>query len=449
MPTRRHPLRLLVALLTIGALAAACGGGDREGGSAETTVPGTEPAVARESSDVGITEDAVTIGVISGDIEKLVQIGFASDIGDVRSMYETYLVNANAGGGINGRRIDWVFEEFDLVGGADSMRDACERLFAAADPFVVLTSSGFVDEMPCVTEDHDTPVIAMETFADTAYSDAGGNLFSIPASSQVSVTAMVELIAAQGALEGKTLGVLYGDRPGMEETVETALEPALERAGLTLTAKAQVLGMSSDPSTFVQFADTIEALKGAGVDGLFLLHDSFLSTNFLTQASKAGFTPDVYASDYQHISDPTVVPFIENYQAQAEFDGMLGVTYTRTGLDTSGVRPDPLDQGCVSRYEAVRGPNVPEYGTQRWAHMAMICQQIDLMLRGIRDAGPNPTQEGFRDAITALPSMHLGYGGNGSFAPGKQDGADEFRVVRYDAATNTFVEVAPYAAAGR
>jgi hypothetical protein len=92
---------------------------------------------------------------------------------------------------------------------------------------------------------------------------------------------------------------------------------------------------------------------------------------------------------------------------------------------------------------------VPDYGTQRWAQLAQICSQVDLMLRGVRSAGPNPTRDSFREAITALPSLHLGFGGNGSFAPGKQDGADEFRIIRYDAATKAFVEVQPYTVAGR
>jgi hypothetical protein len=43
--------------------------------------------------------------------------------------------------------------------------------------------------------------------------------------------------------------------------------------------------------------------------------------------------------------------------------------------------------------------------------------------------------------------MHLGFGGQGSFAEGKQDAANEFRIVRYDAATGYFVPVEGYAPA--
>jgi hypothetical protein len=207
--------------------------------------------------------------------------------------------------------------------------------------------------------------------------------------------------------------------------------------------------MSSDPAAFAQFPDAIATFKNAGVDSLILLHDSFLSTNFLTSAAKAGFAPKVLGADYQHIADPTVLPFIENYQAETAFDGMLGVTYTRTGDDTSGKSPDPVDQGCVSRYEAGGGVDTPDYGTQRWSQLAQICQQMDLVLRAIRQAGPNPTRETFRAAMTAMPKMHLGFGGLGTFADGKQDAADEFRIIRYDAATKAFVPVTDYGTAGR
>jgi hypothetical protein len=446
-------VRRLIAVLAVAVLAASCGG-NRDGDDDSTdptasTVAADPNGVAREASADGVTEDAVTIGIVTGDLEKLVQIGFASDIGDVRSLYETFLVTTNASGGINGRRIDWNFQEFDLTAGVDGMDAACERLYDSTTPFLVITSAGYVDGIPCVTQEHDTPVLAAESFASSAYAGSNGNLFSIPASSQVSVTALIDLLAATGEFQGRTIGVLYGDRPGMVETVDTGLIPALERNGLSLAAKAQVTGLSSDPAAFAQFPEAIATLQGARVDSLILLHDSFLSTNFLTTAAQAGFTPKVYGTDYQHIADPTVLPFIENYQAEAAFDGMLGVTYTRTGDDTAGKTPDPIDQGCASRYEAGGGTDVPEYGTQRWAQLVQICHQVDLALRGVRAAGPNPTHDSLRAAMAELPKMHLGFGGLGSFAEGKADAADEFRVIRYDAATKTFVPVADYATAGR
>jgi ABC-type branched-subunit amino acid transport system substrate-binding protein len=303
--------------------------------------------------------------------------------------------------------------------------------------------------MPCITVDHDTPVVSAESFPTSTFAASDGNLFTIPPTSQVSVSAMVDLLAKSGALQGKKLGVLYGDRPGMVETLESGLVPALERNGLSLAAKAQITGLSSDPAAFAQFPDAIAALKGAGVDGLFLLQDSFLSTNFLTTAAKSGFTPKVFGADYQHVADPTVLPFIVNYQAESAFDGMLGITYTRTGDDTANKSPDPIDQGCVSRYEAARGPDVPKYGTQRWAQLAQICNQLDLVLRGLRQAGANPTHQSFREALAAFPRVHLGFGGQGSFKADKQDAADEFRVIRYDAATKVFVPVQDFTTAGR
>jgi ABC-type branched-subunit amino acid transport system substrate-binding protein len=446
----RHARRLS-AVLAVVLLAASCGG-SRGGGddvTSDTTGPNGEPAVAREASDAGVAKDAVTIGILTSDIDKLVQLGYASDIGDVRSLYETLLVATNASGGINGRRIDWIYEEFDPVAGAQSMQDACDRLFAKATPFVVLTSAGFVDAMPCVTVDHDTPVVSLESFPSSAFTTAAGNLFTIPATSQVSVSAMVDLLSARGDFFGKTVGVLYGDRPGMVETVDTGLIPALRRNGVTLTAKAQITGPSSDPSAFAQFPAAIDTLRKAGVDTLILMHDAFLSTNFVATAAAAGYAPQVLGSDFLHLADPSILPFIENYEAETAFGGMLGVTYTRAGDDTIGESADPIDQGCAVRYDASRGVDNPEYGTQRWSQLVQICNQIDLVLRGVRQAGDNPTRDGFRSALAELSNIHLGFGGQGSFSADKHDGADEFRVVHYDESTKSFAPVTEYAAAGR
>jgi hypothetical protein len=446
----RHARRL-TAVLAVALLAASCGGnrGDKDDATTDSSVPSGEPAVARQASDTGVSEDAITIGILTSDIEKLLQMGYASDVGEVRSLYENFLVSTNASGGINGRRIDWVYEEFDPVAGEESMQAACDRLFAEAEPFVVVTSAGFVDAMPCITVDHDTPVVSLESFPASAFATAGGNLFTIPASSQVSVSAAIDLLGERGVFFGKTVGVLYGDRPGMVETVDTGLIPALQRNGVTLAAKAQITGPSSDPSAFAQFPDATETLRRAGVDMLFLMHDAFLSTNFVATAASAGYRPGIIGSDYQHLADPTMLPYIENYQAGPAFAGMLGVTYTRAGDDTIGKQADPIDLGCSARYDAARGVDNPEYGTQRWSYLVQICNQIDLMLRGVRGAGENPTREGFRGAMEQLSNIHLGFGGQGSFSVEKHDGADEFRIVHFDDATNSFLPVTDYTVAER
>jgi ABC-type branched-subunit amino acid transport system substrate-binding protein len=441
--------RSLLAALAVALVAASCGGGGRDDDATATTGPNGEPGVAREASVAGVSEDAITLGILTSDVDKLTQLGYATDIGDPRSLYENFLVSMNASGGIDGRRIEWVYEEFDVAGGEASMQDACERLYDRATPFVVVTSAGFVDAMPCVTVEHDTPVLAAETFPASSFAASDGNLFTIPASSQVSVGAMVDRLAARGIFFGKTIGVLYGDRPGMVETLDTGLIPALERNGLSLAAKAQVTGASSDPATFAQFPDAIAKLRGAGVDTLVLLQDPFVSTNFMTSAAEAGYVPKVVGSDYQHIADATILPFIETYRAEEPFDSMLGVTYTRVGDDTSGKSQDPLDQGCSSRYEAARGPDAPDYGTQRWSQLVAICNQLDLVLRGVRAAGENPTRDAFRSALTQITRTHLGFGGDGGFGDGKQDAANEFRVVQYQASTHTFVPVDDYAPAAR
>jgi hypothetical protein len=449
----RHARRL-VAVLAVALLAAACGssrGGSDDGASDPTGTTGTagEPGVAREASDDGVSESSITIGILTSDLEKLARSGYASDVGDVRAIYENFLVSTNASGGINGRRIDWVYQEFDPIAGEDGMKEACDALFADTTPFVVVTSAGFVDAMSCLTVDHGAPVLAAESFPESAFVTSGGNLFTLSASSQVSVRAMVDLLAERGAFFGKTVGVLYGDRPGMVETVDTSLVPTLASHGVSLAAKAQITGQSSDPAAFAQFPDAISTLQRAGVDTLIVLHDPFLATNFMSTAAEAGYSPQVIGSDYQHLADPTVLPFIETYEATTVFEGMLGVTYTRAGDDTSGRSADVLDQGCVARYEAARGPDAPEYGTQRWSQLVQICNQLDLLLRGVRQAGENPTRASFRSAMTAITNVHLGFGGQGSFAEGKQDAADEFRIVHYDGATKAFLPVTDYVVAGR
>jgi ABC-type branched-subunit amino acid transport system substrate-binding protein len=449
-------VRSLVGLVAAAMVAAGCSGaGDDSAGTvAAARAAGTGPTAegasspeARTASDAGITADAIHVGILSGDLRKLVQIGFASDIGEVRSLYETFLLDVNAKGGINGRNLTWSYQEFDFIGGEPEMQRACTELFKAPT-FAVIASDGYSDGMPCVTTEHKTPVLAADPFPVSAFAAAGGNLFSIPPSTQVSAAAMVELLAQSHALDGKTLGVVYGDRAGMAETVDTGLEPALAKLGKTLV-KAQVTGSSAEPGTLAQIDPTIRKLKNAKVDGLFVFEDAFFGTNLLSAAYKAGYRPQLFGSDYQRMADAIVLPFISTYQAEPALNGMLGTTYTRVGEDTAGRPADPADDACVTRYAAGQGRDVPAYGSQRWSALVRICQQLDVFVQGLKDAGANPTRAGFRDALTARATMHIGFGTKGSFGPGKPDAANEFRIVRYDGATNHFVPVTEFAPAGR
>jgi hypothetical protein len=144
-----------------------------------------------------------------------------------------------------------------------------------------------------------------------------------------------------------------------------------------------------------------------------------------------------------------MLPFIDTYAAEKAFNGMLGTSYTRVGDDTVGAQPDPADAACLTKYSDANGIDVPQYGTQRWAALVRICHQIDVVVKGLEAAGPNPTHGSFRDALANRGTFHVGFATNGSFTPTKHDAADQFRVVRYDGTTNRFSPVTEFAPAGR
>lgn len=137
--TRR--IRLLLIVLAL--VAAACG--NRSGGDDTSSAP--EPGATDEvpegggatTTDVGITDDTITIGVVA-DLTGVVPGLFKAAVDAV----EAYAAKVNSEGGVNGRTL--VVEVFDTGtndrGNGRAYEEACDKVFASVGSASAFDSGG-------------------------------------------------------------------------------------------------------------------------------------------------------------------------------------------------------------------------------------------------------------------------------------------------------------------
>ena len=125
----------------------------------------TDESVVEEriASDIGITEDTITIAVIIADLKGLRDIGFPLPDGLTNEALSgrigAYLDDWNAAGGINGRTFEMVEITWNPLD-TSTMENACIEATLDNEVFLVINASGFNPAfLPCLTEDNDTTVL--------------------------------------------------------------------------------------------------------------------------------------------------------------------------------------------------------------------------------------------------------------------------------------------------
>ena len=120
----------------------------------ETTT--TVPEVELTDSFRGVTAESITVGVVAPDLESIRQL-VNLDHGSYEDAYRALIEEVNADGGVNGRRIEMVFDAF-LPIGTEGMDTICSRFTQDEEVFAVL--GGLLDDGPlCYTELSDTAFI--------------------------------------------------------------------------------------------------------------------------------------------------------------------------------------------------------------------------------------------------------------------------------------------------
>jgi ABC-type branched-subunit amino acid transport system substrate-binding protein len=412
--------------------AAPLGGGSPASRRAGTTGGGAGPGapgggVAPDGSELtasarGVTAEAIKVGVLIADIGPLAE---AYQVGDVEKYWRAFIDDLNARGGVQGRRVDAVYRNYDALD-KEAMNAACRAMTKDEQVFLVLNSAGFYGTpVLCVTEENQTLYLAGDGSGEEWYARSGGRHFSIGQAKGRSLRNKAARLDALGWLDGKKLGVLYDQEPENEAAVENDLIPTLAALGHD---DVNLQKLSADVGTAQsQIPVAVQQMCLDGVQEVLLPVGFPQATQFVTQAERQGCAFHYLLSDFALGATDFYTQLMP-----ASFDGAIAITNTRVGEEKVGRPESAVDAGCRETYARMTEDPAftrenPEYG----AIMAP-CAMVQLFEGAANAAGPNLTEAAYTGAVKSFTSFAIPFLGGGGFGADRPDAAQFVQTVQWE-----------------
>jgi hypothetical protein len=374
------------------------------------------------ASDVGVTAEEIRIGFLLLDVGGISQVGISVpgvDPEQQRATFEAYLAEVNERGGINGRRVVGVYENFDVLS-PDDMRRACLALIDQ-DVFAVVAAGGYQGPaVLCITEEGGTPLVTQGSHGTpTEYlRRSDGRLVTMyPSSVRVMANWVAEL-DRMGLLEGRRIGIVTQETVNPGDTVIGGeLVPALREFGYEPT---HISNLSGDASTAAsQVPVEVQQMRTKDVDLVFMAAGTLIASQFVQAADSQVFTPQYTITDWASMNNDT-----GNQNMPLSYDGTVLITTYRTGEEKVGVAEGAAELQCREIYERRTGRTLPAKGQNEHGITVTNCTTINAFFLGATNAGPDLTRESFSEGVQAIGEFPMTLWGGGAFGPGKFDAAD-------------------------
>ncbi|MDH3755616.1 MAG: ABC transporter substrate-binding protein [Acidimicrobiia bacterium] len=413
----------------------AAGDADADDAAADDTTDDTGGGELTASAR-GVTPESVFIGVSMLDFEFLVESNLAPQgWGDQQLVYQTYIDDLNARGGINGRMVEAIYEFYSPLGTTEA-EAACVALTEDNEVFAVL--GGFLGPSEpantCITGTQETILIGGRQTAERR-AESNAPWFEIQASRDRRLDIFLSLLDSTGRLEGAQVAVVGGI--ATEEEFNSSgdvlrsfgVEPVLE-----------ILNDSPEgdiPAENAAWEVIAERIRQSDADTLLIIGSTSAA---IRNVSLNGLDVEMWAVDSDNLNNlgESVVP-----------DMAQGVL-TVTGLTDDQIWVDPETEKCKEIFYAAN-PDVPnklpsEYaeGEDQWfTPIYAFCRDVKLLELLATPAGADLTHESFAGSVTGLSEFALPGIPFASLGPDKFDAGDTFLLAEFDATASETGEIVP------
>jgi hypothetical protein len=397
--------------------------------AAEEPTPEELPASFR-----GVTSETIKVGVAVPDFAALQAGGIPNLHGDADVAYQAFFDIINAEGGIYGRQIEPVYEEFDFLEGV-SQEQACTALTEDHEVFIVLYGVLGQNNL-CFTELHDTMVMT-RSFQTTSLAEASGDTLwvQLNATDDEAVLIMGGTLAASGRLDGKKIGIL--GRGTTEGSDAGALSEQLEGLGFETFVAITEAPQDDALARETEYGIIAQRMEAEGVEFVFeLIGGAQVREIFAAN----GFTPE-----FAHKNLGAAVSGADD---RANIDGSLGVG----AIDEQSMWDDPdFWETCMQPVLDANPELAPEFeylpngdqqaaGEPNWLNPIMMACDHTMLLKELGEiAGADLTNAAFLSALDELGSIELNGYGQASYSSTKWDGLDEFWIQEYDAGADAII----------
>jgi len=399
--------------------------------------PGPANGGPLTASDVGVTESTITVGVVLLDLDAVAPLGLGLDNFSVetqRDVFQAYIDDINARGGINGRQVVAAYVRNDPLD-AGAARARCVELAQDHEVFAVL---GFItDEVSCLVQEQRRPSLGYTNYPRAAYEQSGQFLVTGQPSSERVAANWAGALEDLGALQGHTIGIVAHDDPE-DGSAADSLQSTLEQLGHEVTYRSR-LSMNADTAVS-QIPIEVQRMRQAGVDLVLLPTNFYTARTWVENAASQGWTPEYSVSEIGQLTSDALV---ENMPEA--FDGSIAIVNATGGLGQRSVRagePErPENRTCRELYNSASDGHDFEYGEEN--PIGSACPIVQIFERAAVAAGPNLTRDGFVAAIQSLGAFALPTFPGGHFAPGKTDYNDTIQPIRWTASCRCYDVAGP------
>ncbi|MYH71786.1 MAG: ABC transporter substrate-binding protein [Acidimicrobiia bacterium] len=361
-----------------------------------------EEVVELTATARGVTADTITLGVAITDVTVF------ADVGDILARYQPLVDATNAAGGINGRQVEIITEQWDILDSV-AFEAACVALTEDNEVFLVL---GFMPagwgSIFCYTDINETIVINTSDLDQQDLDMSDGRLITTRPYQFGSLLAGLELLRPE--LEGARV-VIYGATP--DGRIETTEELLRSFGAEILEVTRQQIGGEDLIAAEAEIDIHVERWRTRNPDWIInvdgavagslqgLVRAGLTDWNIVTPANDAP-SNNAMGADLSVFSNliATGEPGAEELAAQ----GLYGIpecfevinAATGQGLGTSGKAEDAQAGTAIE-----------------------VCAAWDVFVALATAAGPNLTPESFLQAGYDLGSFPMTGSPSGSLLPDK------------------------------
>lgn len=355
-PGRRHALRK-------SAIAASC---------AATLVCGllagcSSSKGSSSGSAPGVTRNSITIGVIEDETGAQ-----ASTMTQYASAFNAVVKSINASGGVYGRQIKLIYED-DATTTTGNL-SAAQSLVASKGVFMLVEMSSFETASAQYLRAHNIPVVASESspvFSNPNFFTAGGGLNS---STTTTATTFGNVFKLLGVKKVGALGL--------------AISPISQSSARAAVASAAMAGLQKGYlNTSVQSGTTdwtpyILGFKNSNTDGMYCIVAATDCLSFLNAARQQGLNITMLGTSlYSNalLSGPSG-------------SSMQGAIVATQFVPSQYNTPATMAEAKLLSENGAATTSPDFFGM--WGYVTG-----ELLLTGLKDAGPNPTRSSFIDNL--------------------------------------------------
>ncbi len=425
--------RIAIALLTLSLLAASCGDDGGEGAEPTTTAPESTTSTLgpNTASFRGVTADTIKVGVAAFDWDRLSALGVNFGVTNNGDIWAAAVEAINDRGGVHGRMLETVVVEFLPVGSTEA-DEACVRLTEDEEIFIVV-GTVLNEQILCFTELHETAALVSGGMNDERLERSKAPYVTVIGTQQQRTDAFIELMEAQGVLQGQSLGVI-----GSKDVSETGFRAMVDRLrhasydpveGLIGDNDGDLAQSARDQDLIYERMREADVTVAISTTGVPLEIANAFESNFepeqwllATVMTGRGLTDAGVPHDY--------------------LDGALAAINGKTGTTAQPLlEDDPLASACIDDIRARTGQQISyslETVPNNITTALLSCATAIILEAALTNAGQVLTNESLLSGFEAIGEIDLPSYTEATIGPGDYGAIKGLSTVRFNAATGTW-----------